>query len=223
MVQRDRTNARLVTNVKRVAAVCVTVFAGYFGTSWAAGRFNERMLPWIVGRGLGLAAYLTLTALTALGLWLRHPLHIRTRWPSRTAQLWLHATLAATTLALIAGHVVALCLDKYAGVGWRGAVVPGAASYRPTAVAYGSVACYLAVLVMLSTTLAGRLTGRLWLPIHRAAIGVFALVLLHGLTAGSDTARLRVLYVISGACIALLWLTRRLPTVQKAAPEGPTP
>ena len=206
--------------MKRVAASCGALIAGYAGTYWAAGRFNERMLPWIIGRGLGLAAYLTLTVLTALGLWLRHPLHVRTRWPSRTAQLWLHATLAATTLALIAGHVVALCLDKYAGVGWRGAVVPGTATYRPTAVAYGTVACYLALLVALSTSLAGRLTGRLWFPIHRAAVVVFALTLMHGLTAGSDAGRLRTLYAVSGATVALLWISRRMPPVRVVPRES---
>ncbi|OYV72254.1 MAG: hypothetical protein B7Z72_05170 [Gemmatimonadetes bacterium 21-71-4] len=44
-------------------------------------------------------------------------LHAETR-------LRVHATLATATVTLVAGHLVTLASDKYAGVGWVGAFVP---------------------------------------------------------------------------------------------------
>jgi len=174
------------------------------------------MLPWILGRGLGIAAYLSLTALTALGLWLRHPWAQRWPRPTPLVRLRIHAVLAAATVALIAGHVVALVLDTFAGVGWAGAFVPGLSGYRPFAVALGTLSLYATLLVGGTAALAGRLTGRAWQPIHRIALAVFGLAWAHGLLAGSDSPRLRFMYVVSGAIVLVLAATRRLvaPVVQ---------
>lgn len=177
------------------------------------------MLPWILGRGLGLAAYLSLTSLTVLGLWLRHPLAQRWRRPAPVNRLRIHAVLAATTLVLILGHVIALVLDRFAGVGVLGAVVPGASGFRPLAVALGTVCVYLALLVGASAALAGRLTGRAWRPIHHAALVVFGLAWAHGLLAGSDSSRLRLMYAATGAIVTLFAVSRRLVPIATRSME----
>ena len=197
----------------------VAALSGYAATTWAKTSMDTTMLPWIVARGLGVAAYLALTGLTALGLWLRHPLRIHVRWPTPTVLLWSHATLAAATLLLLVGHVLAVVADSFAGVGWSGALVPGLSHYRPFAVGLGVVSVYLGVLAAASVGLAGRLFGRRWLGIHRLSSAVFVLAWLHGLLAGSDTTRLRVLYVVTGAAVGLLLLTRRLMPVAPAMTE----
>jgi sulfoxide reductase heme-binding subunit YedZ len=186
------------------------VAVGYAASVMFGSVHVGRMLPWILGRGLGIAAYLCLVGLTAAGLWLRHPWRVRWRRPAPLSQLRLHASLAALTLVLLAGHIVALVLDRYAGVGVRGALVPGAASYRPFAVAVGTVSVYLGLLVGLSAALAGTLVRRAWLPVHKVASAVFALTWLHALLAGSDTSRLAWLYLGTGAFVVALALTRRL-------------
>jgi hypothetical protein len=155
-----------------------------------------RMLPWILGRGLGIAAYLCLVGLTAAGLWLRHPWRLRWRRPAPLAQLRLHAALAALTLVLLLGHIAALVLDRYAGVGVGGAVVP--------------VSVYLGLLVGISAALAGTLVRRAWLPVHKVASVLFAVTWLHALLAGSDTSRLAWMYLLTGAFVIALALTRRL-------------
>jgi predicted ferric reductase len=171
------------------------------------------MLPWIMGRGLGISAYLSLTGLTLLGLWLRHPLAQRWQWPAPVTRIRVHAVLAAGTVVLILGHVVALVLDRFAGVGVLGAVVPGASGFRPLAVALGTVGVYLAVLVGASAALAGRLAGRAWRPIHQAALAVFGLAWAHGLLAGSDSSRLRLMYAVTGGIVTLFAVTRWLVPV----------
>ncbi|HET7310674.1 MAG TPA: hypothetical protein VFJ17_05050 [Mycobacteriales bacterium] len=201
-----------IRSAARLAAVTAVAggLAGFAMSSWVGAAPVGRMLPWILGRGLGIASYLSLAALTALGLWLRHPLAQRWRWPAPATRIRLHAVLAAATVVLVTGHVVALVLDSFAGVGVLGAVVPGASGFRPFAVALGTVSLYLAVLVGGSAALAGRLTGRFWRPIHGAASVVFALAWTHGLLAGSDALRLRWMYAVTGGLVVLLALTRRL-------------
>jgi predicted ferric reductase len=200
---------RAAAKLAPVTAV-VGGLAGFAASSWVGAVPVGRMLPWVLGRGLGIAAYLSLTALTALGLWLRHPMAQRWHWPAPAMRIRLHAVLAAATVVLVLGHVVALVLDSFAGVGVLGAVVPGASGFRPFAVALGTVSLYLAVLVGGSAALAGRLTGRVWRPLHGAASFVFVLAWTHGLLAGSDTPRLRWMYAVTGGAVAVLALTRRL-------------
>lgn len=193
------------------AGVAATALAtGWAVSTWASASVSRGMLPWVLGRGLGIAGFLALAALTATGLWLRHPARVRLGWPSPAALLWTHAALAASTLLLVVGHLVALAVDPFAGVGWTGVLVPGTAHYRPFAVGLGVVGLYLGLLVAASVVLAGRLVGRHWLPIHRFASVAFALVWFHAALAGSDTGRLRWLYVGTGAVLGVLLLTRRL-------------
>src|SRR3954451_22173681 len=118
-----------------VAAGSVALGYGIAITSGAT--VTRQMLPWVVGRGLGLAAYAALWLLTMTGVWLRHPARLRLARPQPTALLWVHATAAAATLVLVTGHIVALALDRFAGFGWTGAFVPGQATYRPFAVTVG--------------------------------------------------------------------------------------
>jgi predicted ferric reductase len=213
---RDRSSTPVGAVAVVAAGLCLAL--GYAATATFGSVHVGRMLPWILGRGLGIGAYLALVGLTMLGMWLRHPWRLRWRRPAPQAQLRVHATLAALTLTLLVGHVVALVLDSYAGVGVRGAVVPGAASYRPFAVALGTVSVYLGLLVGLTAALAGTIVRRAWLPVHKTASVVFALTWLHGMLAGSDTPRLLWLYLLTGAGVLGLGLSRRLAT--EPAPEA---
>jgi methionine sulfoxide reductase heme-binding subunit len=207
----SRANAGPGTTGAVVTVVAgIGIAVGYAATVMFGSVQVGRMLPWILGRGLGIAAYLSLVGLSAAGLWLRHPWRLRWRRPAPQAQLRMHATLAALTLVLLLGHIAALVMDRYAGVGLRGAVVPGTATYRPFAVALGTVSVYLGLLVGLSAALAGTLVRRAWLPVHKVASVVFALTWLHALLAGSDTSRLAWLYFVTGAFVIALALTRRL-------------
>lgn len=190
-------------------AAAGSVLAAHFLIRVEAPVLHDRMLPWILGRGLGVAAYLTLTALAGLGLWFRHPWRRGTRALVRPATLLrAHAALAAATAVLVAGHVTALALDSYAHVGWGGALVPGLSHYRPVAVALGTVALYLGVLVGASAALAGRLVGRRWLAVHRLALATFVAMWLHGVEAGSDVTTLRWLYVSTGVLMTILAVSR---------------
>ncbi len=171
---------------------------------------HSRYFPWIIGRGMGLAAYCSMWAMCMIGLWLRHPWRWRRPVVHPETALRLHASLAAATIVLLAGHVISLALDRYAGVGWIGVFVPGAATYRPVAVGVGVVALWLLIAIAASARLGGRLIGRAWLPIHRLSLPLFTAVFCHGVLAGTDTPTLRVAYGATGALVVATYLTSRL-------------
>ena len=199
------------------AVLGVTVPTGFLVTHYSLPITHNRYFPWIVGRTLGLAAYVALVALVMLGIWLRHPW--RHRWPvlHPEARLRLHSALGAATCLLVGGHVVALASDRYAGVPWPGAVVPGASSYRPFAVALGIVALYFLVAITATAAWGGRPVGKHWLLVHRLATPMAVLVWFHGVLAGSDTPRLRLFYAMTGVVVGALMASRVL--ARKAAPS----
>lgn len=197
----------------------VVVLAGVLLVSWSIGRItgassrtllHNRMLPWILGRGLGVAAYVALTAMVVLGLWLRHPWRARFRRPAPAAILWAHVALAACTITLVAGHLTALALDRYAGVGWTGAFVPWGAHAKSTGVALGTIALYGLVLVFGTAALAGSIGRAAWFPIHSVSVLVFCITVAHGIMSGSDGNALRWVYVASGLLVVVLQFTRWL-------------
>ena len=203
------------------AAAFAATACGYAISTMFGASFTLQMLPWVAGRGLGLASYIALVVLTATGLWLRHPVRLRTQRPSAAVLLWTHAASAAATLVLVVGHMVALALDSYAGVGWSGTFVPGQSSYRPLAVGLGTIGLYVGMLTGGSVLLAGRLVGRHWLPVHRLAIVAFVLVWCHGVLAGTDTVQLRALYLVTGLGLTVLAVSRRVMQAPAAAEEVP--
>jgi hypothetical protein len=191
----------------------LVISAGSGLAAWLAGRAmsavaGDRNAPWIVGRASGIAAYLLLVALVALGLLLSHPRRTRWRRPGPESRLRLHVSLAAFTLTLVVLHIVVLATDRYAKVGWWGALLPMASRYRPAAVTLGVLGAYCGLATGLTAALAGRLARRVWWPLHKVAAVALALVWAHGVLAGSDRAALRLMYLATAAGILLLALTR---------------
>jgi hypothetical protein len=204
---------RRLGDVGRTVALLALVVGASVGIGLVTGGqgrtlLHDRMLPWILGRTFGVGSYVALSAVVVLGLWLRHPWRAQVAVPSAPAILWAHVTLAAGTVMLLAGHLTALALDRYAGVGWVGAFVPWGAHYRPTATALGTMALYALVLVAGTAALAGSIARRVWFPVHTVSVLVFCLTLAHGILAGSDAYALRWVYVASGGLVLVLQATR---------------
>jgi hypothetical protein len=175
------------------------------------------MLPWILGRGLGLAAFVSLGALTVLGLWVHHPWRLSTKGIKPITLLRVHSDMAATTVTLVIAHLTALALDPYAHVGWVGALVPWQSPYRPGPVALGTLALWMLVLVGVTAGLAGVIGGGRWLLVHRLGWTSFAAALLHGVTAGSDALRLRMIYLIAGILVGSVAITRAWAQLRQRA------
>ncbi len=213
-----RTGALLLT-----IAVSVVLSGLLLGAGWHTIAGN-RNAPWIVGRAAGVGSYLLLVGLVGFGLVLSHPWRTRLRRPSTAARLRVHVSLAAFTLAFTALHVVVLATDSYAGVGWRGALLPMGASYRPVPVTLGVIGLYAGLLTGFTAALSGRLVRRIWWPIHKVAAVSLVLVWLHGVLAGSDSVALRALYLGTALAVLVLGVSRyvaRTPADRKAELDGP--
>ena len=161
------------------------------------------MTLWYTARGAGLAALIVLTLATSLGA--LTSIKIRSA-AVRVISQYTHRTAAGLGLGLIALHVGTILADRHAGVAVAGALVPFASTYRPNAVALGSIAAYLFVLLAALGLARGRLASsargaRVWRYVHTLTYGAWGLAMLHGLNAGTDAGLgwVRFLYV---ACFA---------------------
>jgi hypothetical protein len=190
--------------------------AGVVAAAGAAGAIigmvayslaGNRMAPWIVGRSSGLCAYLLLLALVLTGMTLsggRRRFTGRVRGLTRVSRIRLHLVLAAATAAMLAVHVVVLATDQYAGVGWRGALLPMGAAYRPVATTMGLAGLWVGVLSGLTGLVAGRLPGRLWWPVHKVAVLALVAAWAHGVAGGRDTAVLMPFYLGTAVLVAVV-------------------
>jgi predicted ferric reductase len=170
------------------------------------------MTLWYLARAGGLAAMVLLSVATAFGALGS----VRRGGPERRV-VWqyLHRTAATTGLLLVIGHVTAVVLDGKSHVSLEAVVVPLTSGYRPVAVALGTLAAYLFVLVALLGAARGRLAAApraaaTWRWLHASAYLAWGLGVLHGFLAGTDSAEtwVRVLDVLVIGLVAGALLVR---------------
>jgi hypothetical protein len=196
----------------KVVNATVGMFAAG-GSAWLVARgvlalSDQPMGPWLIARAGGLTSYLLLVALVCTGLVLSHPWRTRVTRPSTATRLRLHAALASGTLVFTVLHIVALAVDVHAHVGWRGALLPLGSDYRPVPVTLGLIGVYAGLVAGLTASMAGRLAARIWWPVHKAAAISLVMVWGHSVLAGSDTPALLTLYIVTGALVLALAVSR---------------
>lgn len=192
-----------------VAFVTVSAVATSYLVGLAVqGVAGDRMAPWILGRAAGITSYLLLVGLVLMGLVLSHPARARLRRPTVAVRLRTHVSLSVFALVFTVLHIVVLATDSYAGVGWKGAFVPMGSAYRPLPVTFGVIALYAGLAAGITAALAGRVSRRVWWPIHKVALVSLALVWAHGLLSGIDTPLLLGLYVVTGGLVVGVAVSR---------------
>ena len=117
----------------------------------------------------------------------------------KVALLDMHRWLSGLTLFFIAGHLTTLVFDKYAHIGARAILIPFAGSWRPTAVALGSIALYLFIAVALTSMARKKLAKKWWRDVHIFSYVMFWSVTIHGALAGTDATTL--LYRVAGIVV----------------------
>jgi hypothetical protein len=181
--------------------------------------------PWVAARALGVTAYLLLALEVALGLVLSHPRNTVAWRKTKQVFPW-HEMVTVFTLGFLVLHIALLATDRYAKVGWLGALVPGFSEYRPAAIAVGSVAMYALLFTALTAKFTRLLPSGWWLKAHRFAAVAFLLAWVHAVLAGTDGGALSPLYALTGlpilAAIAHRWWTARArPVRTPPAPASP--
>lgn len=166
---------------------------------------------WLAARGAGLATLVLLSMSTALGAFVsRHGANGPNPNPARRYLVqYLHRVFGGLGLGALALHIGSVLADPVAHVGWLGALIPFASGYRPLAVALGSIALYtligVSVLGLARERIASSPRGaRAWRWLHGLAYFGWAGAVLHGFTAGTDTAIAWVHALYIGCLVAVL-------------------
>ena len=179
------------------------------------------LLIWYAIRVAGVSAYLTLWATTLAGLAISA--QVGGRWIPGALLYPLHQ-LGDLALSLAVLHAALLLGDHYAGFTPASLVVPFTATYRPLYTGFGILALYVSAIVFWSVHLRPRIGYRAWRTVHYASLAAFALALVHGLAAGTDSAwgPMRLMYLVTGQSVVLLvalrlWKSRAKPGTARAA------
>lgn len=191
-------------------AAALAAAAGSIVIVWGMTQktLGSQMATWVLGRAAGVASYVLLLLLVVTGLVLSHPWARHLRFPSPRTRLTIHATLSLFALSFTVLHLVVLALDPWAGVGWLGAVLPMASTYRPVAVSLGVLALWAGAITGVTARFAGSFAARYWWPIHKVAAALLLLVWAHSVFAGSDVTALTMFYIVTGLFVLALAMTR---------------
>jgi predicted ferric reductase len=154
-------------------------------------------------------AYLLLSASVAVGLLMSGRARLQ-HWP-RFALEDVHRFLGILAGTFIVIHGGALLLDKVVPFSLSQLLVPGTDSYRPIAVACGVVAAKLLAALAVTNHYRKRVPHHWWRRAHVLNFVVWALALVHGLTAGTDALTPWALVLYAGsAWFVLVLLVHRV-------------
>jgi predicted ferric reductase len=101
----------------------------------------------------------------------------------------LHNWLGGLALIFTVVHIALSLFDTGAGIGLLQVFVPGTASDRPWAIAWGVIATYITIAVVFTTWPTRWKNRRWWRIVHVLSVGGTALALLHSYQSGSDATR----------------------------------
>lgn len=168
------------------------------------------MTTWIVLRSAGIGAYLMLFMSVAWGL-------VATsgalgRRVSKASAVSIHQFFSTCGLFLLGIHVGGLLVDPFMPFGTADVLVPGAASYRPAATAFGVIAMYATVIVLVTSWIRKRIGTTWWRRLHLFAVPAFVLALAHGVFSGTDSTRpwMWWTYLLTGSLVVFLVVLRGL-------------
>ena len=172
-------------------------------------------VAWLVARAAGLVAFGLLT----LSVWVGLGMSTRLLGPKRQKLLLgLHRTLAWTGLSMIGLHLGAILLDPTLHFGALAVLVPGAATWRPGAVALGVVAGWLTLALAVSFKARRWIGQKGWRRLHYATFAAFWLALGHALLRGHRSQGLRRPRRGHARRYQVLWLSFYRLLVPRALP-----
>lgn len=159
---------------------------------------------WYAARAGGMLAYLLLSASVCLGLLMSGKANPK-RWP-KFALEDVHRFVGILAGVFVAIHGGALLLDSFVPFSLSQVLVPGTSSYRPLAVGFGVVAAELLVALAISNHYRRQIPHGVWRRLHMLNFAVWALALVHGVTAGTDATTPWALALYMGSTWSVLTL-----------------
>ena len=172
-----------------------------------------RTVTWDVARAGGFTAFGLLTLSVAIGLVLTLQWQ-SARWP-RIINSELHNFIALLALIFTVVHILAVWVDPFTNFGWDEVFIPFVSHYRPLGMALGIIALYIGIAIGISTWLRSHIGYRWWRRLHMLTLVLYVLVVVHGITTGSDTATRWgiAIYFFSVILVAILLWNRLIKSV----------
>lgn len=161
---------------------------------------------WYLSRASAMVAFGLLWVSMASGLIITNKM--ARIWPGAFTAFDLHQFTSLLGLGFAVFHGLILLGNAYVPYSLVQIVVPfGNGEYRQIWVGIGQVAIYLSALVSFTFYIRKRIGNKAWRVIHMFSYGLFALVLLHGVFAGTDTGNVWISEMYWFSAISLVALT----------------
>jgi sulfoxide reductase heme-binding subunit YedZ len=181
------------------------------------------MTTWIVLRAAGIGAYVMLFLSVVWGL--VATTSVLGKRISKASATTVHQFIATSGLALLAVHLGGLLVDPFMPFSIGDLTIPMAASFRPVATTFGIVSMYAMVFVIVSSWLRRSIGTKWWRRTHLLAVPTFVLSMLHGIFAGTDSARpiMWWTYIGTGLVVVFLVVVRGLTAGYRPPRSAPSP
>jgi hypothetical protein len=173
-------------------------------TKAVMSAYNPK-LAWYFSRTSGIVSYLMLTISVVWGLVLSTK--ISKEYTPAPAVLALHNAVGWIAVGIGAMHGFSLMFDTYFTYDLFDILIPFNGPYKPFWVGLGTLSLYIMLVASASFAWKDWLGQRLWRILHYCTFGMYGLVTLHGLMAGTDswTTGTNLMYV--GSVLIVLFLT----------------
>ncbi|MGE7676129.1 ferric reductase-like transmembrane domain-containing protein [Lysinibacillus sp. NPDC094403] len=162
---------------------------------------------WI--RLLGLLAYFYFTISIIFGL-LRKSSFVKSH---KNLIYHIHQNAGWLGLITVIAHMLVLLIDHYEPYSIVEILIPVTAKYQSIPSAFGTIAFYLFLMVIMTSDLWIRTMNRsLWKKLHFLVLPAWVISLAHGVLIGTDTenALIMMFYVVSGGITMLVLATRTI-------------
>ena len=162
-------------------------------------------VDWYAARAAGIAAYVLLTVVVAVGVAMagRAPGRRWKRWPMFAVED-VHRAGGLLVGSFIALHVAAIAIDSFLPFSLSQLAIPLTSHYRPVWTALGIVAAELLLALAITNRYRGRIPRRWWRTAHYANFAVWIAATLHGLGSGTDRSSpwMIATFALSAAAVA---------------------
>jgi predicted ferric reductase len=205
----------LGTMVIIVATSLAIISAPYWLPGMASSLVGEEPKAfWYLSRGSAMVGFVLLWMSMMFGLVITN--RMARLWPGGPVAFDLHQFTSLLGLGFGLFHALILMGDRFMNANIYQLLVPFAnRNYRPLWVGLGQVAFYAWLLLVGSFYVRKQIGPRTWRWIHFTSFLVFALVITHGLTSGTDsqTGWANGIYWAAGGSLLLLLFYRIMATV----------
>jgi predicted ferric reductase len=172
---------------------------------------------WFLSRATAFIAYALVWLSVVLGVGITNKL--AALWPGLPPTIELHEYTSILGLAFGIFHGLILLGDHFIGFTLAQILLPfTTTTYKPFLVGLGQTSLYLWIILVVSFYIRKKIGSKTWRAIHFTSFLMFILVVVHGITSGTDSSSplVQYSYLISSIIVVGLVIYRIIRTVSRS-------